>query len=250
MLSLPPTDLGTRSLPVETFAPGEVIYRIHRTALGAKFFGRTGQWRFDSPDLAFGTLYAATSAEIAFAETLLRGQPSARVGEDELALRSLLQVYVGLIPLAAREAARTIHGELSALPSAVTSGSYGLFAERGRRPCTITADLPDGILYRSTTDNDRVAVAVFERAGDALGYGALTPLLDDLGPSGGDARSLWRVLEVTNPAKIVLRGHPPFSERASLADVRLLEMRLGTGSFEAEKVPILPLEPVPQHLLL
>jgi hypothetical protein len=173
--SFPPADLGTRSLPVDTFAPGEVFYRIHRTTLGAKFFGRTGQWRFDSPSLVFGTLYAATSAEIAFAETLLRGQ-STLVSEDELRIRSLCR-FTLVKPLRLVK----LHGPSMVsigASAAVTSGSYGL-SQAWAQALHDHGDLPDGILYRSTTDNDRVAVAIFERADGALGHGASTPLLDD-----------------------------------------------------------------------
>ena len=44
----PPSDLGARRLPLEGMPTGGVLFRMHLTVYGAKFFGRTG-WRFDSP---------------------------------------------------------------------------------------------------------------------------------------------------------------------------------------------------------
>jgi hypothetical protein len=39
---------------------------------------------------------------------------------------------------------------------------------------------PDGILYRATHDNNGLAVALFDRAGNALDAGTTAPLLSDL----------------------------------------------------------------------
>src|SRR5205085_494222 len=86
--SKPPADLGRKSLPLERIEAGVVLFRIHNTNFGAKFFGKQSKWRFDSPDRSFGTLYAAMSAEVAFAETLGRGQGSL-ISQAELDIRSI-----------------------------------------------------------------------------------------------------------------------------------------------------------------
>ncbi|WLC16653.1 RES family NAD+ phosphorylase [Bradyrhizobium diazoefficiens] len=178
--NMPPADLNERRLPVEEIPAGEAFFRMHRTALGAKFFGRTG-WRFDSPGRAFGTLYAARTAEIAFAETLLRGQRPI-VAESELHIRSFcefrLQRVVRLVKL---------HGpSLIAIgaTAAVTSGSYDV-SQAWAQALHDHPDQPDGILYRSARDNDRFALALFERAAAALDLGTSTPVMADPARLGG-----------------------------------------------------------------
>ena len=62
--------------------------------------------------------------------------------------------------------------------AAVTAGSYDV-SQAWAQALHDHADRPDGILYRSTQDNDRIAVALFDRSEGALDAGRSVPILDD-----------------------------------------------------------------------
>ena len=172
---LPPPNLGARSLPVETLPTGTQVFRIHVSARHPRFFGRSGLWRFDSPDRSYGTLYAGRSPEVAFAETLLRG-PGTLVAESELAIRSLCRFSV-MRPL---RVMRLYGRDLIAVGAnaSVTSGSYAC-SQTWSRALHEHPARPDGILYRATRDNDELAIVVFERAREAIDNGTSTSLLAD-----------------------------------------------------------------------
>jgi len=172
---MPPADLGKRRLPLEEISMGSVLFRVHQTKFGAKFFGRSAGWRFDSPGRAFGTLYAATSEEIAFAETLLRGQHPL-VAESDLRVRSFCE-FTLLRPVRLVK----LHGPSMitiGASAAVSAGSYDV-SQAWAQALHDHADQPDGILYRSTRDNDRVALVLFERSEAALDAGGTAPILAD-----------------------------------------------------------------------
>jgi hypothetical protein len=173
---LPPADLNTRRLPLTDIAAGDPLFRMHNTAFGARFFGRSANWRFDSPGQAFGTLYAAMTSDIAFAETLLRGDRPV-VAEGELHCRSLCKFTL-------RNPVRLVrlHGpSLIAIgaSAAVTSGGYDV-SQAWAQALHDHPERPDGILYRSARDNDQFALALFERAAPALDAGVSKPVMDDL----------------------------------------------------------------------
>ncbi|MGA8290993.1 MAG: RES domain-containing protein, partial [Rhodoplanes sp.] len=65
---LPPADFANRGLPIERISAGEVVLCIHRTALGALHFGKSGANRFDDPQQVYGVCYVARTLEGAFAE--------------------------------------------------------------------------------------------------------------------------------------------------------------------------------------
>jgi RES domain len=173
----PPSDLERRRLPLETLGRGQLIHRIHLTAKEPKFFGRTGNWRFDSPDRSFGTLHAALSEQACFVETLLRG--SGRfVAQSELEIRSLCRIRVIRDLRLAR-----LHGPYLARLAAsavVTAGPDYALSQRWARAIHAHPDRPDGILYRSNYDNDQFAVVLFDRAAGRIDDGVSTPLLSDL----------------------------------------------------------------------
>jgi RES domain len=173
--TMPPADLGTRRLPLEEIPMGSVLFRVHQTKFGAKFFGRSASFRFDSPGRTFGTLYAAPSAEIAFAETLLRGQ-NPLVAESELRVRSLCE-FTMLRPVRLVR----LHGSpmiTIGASAAVSAGGYDV-SQAWAQALHDHADKPDGILHRSTRDNDRVALVLFDRSEAALDVGRTAPILAD-----------------------------------------------------------------------
>ena len=63
----PPHDLARRQLPLRLLHVE--WYRVYRCARDPRFFGRTGQFRFDAPAAEYGVLYVARSHEGAFIET-------------------------------------------------------------------------------------------------------------------------------------------------------------------------------------
>ncbi|HET8676638.1 MAG TPA: RES family NAD+ phosphorylase [Blastocatellia bacterium] len=169
----PPSDLATKALPIETLPNGTAIFRIHRTALRAKFFGRSSDWRFNSPDGSYGTLYAAISPEAAFAETLLRGRGTL-IAESELKERSCCTFTITRELRLVR-----LHGPSMTTigaTAAVTAGPYAV-SQGWSSSFFYHPDVPDGILYRAT--HDKLAVALFDRAQDAIGDGVSAPLLSD-----------------------------------------------------------------------
>jgi hypothetical protein len=172
----PPADLAIRPLPIQIVARPSNIFRIHRTALGAKFFGASGNWRFDDPNKTYGTLYAGLSPEIAFAETLLRGKGTL-IAEAELALRSLCT-------FTAREDLRMVelHGKRMFKIDADASVTCGLPYDASQAWSSAFhqhPDAPDGIVYRGTRDNSQFALVLFHRSSQKIDNGASIPLLED-----------------------------------------------------------------------
>jgi hypothetical protein len=171
----PPGDLSSRKLPIHRINTGRKLFRVHKSAYGAKFFGRSGNWRFDDPMSSYGTLYAALTPYAAFAETLPRGTGTL-VATPELAVRSLCSFTtvrtIRLAPLYGRHLAAV---EANA---AVTSGPYEC-SQQWSRALHERPDRPDGIAYRASHDNDELAVVIFERAAAAIDDGSSTELLAD-----------------------------------------------------------------------
>ncbi len=168
----PPADLLARRLPVHRLNVGRKLFRIHKSANGAKHFGRSANWRFDDPTSGYGTLYAGLMPHVAFAETLLRGSGTL-VATSELAVRSLCSFTavrtIKLVPLYGR------HLDANA---AVTSGPYG-HSQRWSRALYEHPDRPDGLAYRASHDNDKLAVVIFDRAAASIDDGSSVELLAD-----------------------------------------------------------------------
>ena len=142
----PPSDIETRSLPLEVLSAGTLLFRIHSSVKSPKFFGRSKAWRFDSPDDSYGTLYLGMSAEACFAETLLRGL-NGFVARSELEIRSLCRFTV----LRELQLVRLYgpHMMMLAATAGVTANpDYGL-CQRWSRALHLHAEASDGILYKS-----------------------------------------------------------------------------------------------------
>lgn len=178
---LPPADFASRDLPVET-VPAETVpagtafVRIHRTGLGAVYFGTSGDNRFDSPDRSYGVCYAACTLEGAFAGTCLR-----QVGATLVSLATLAVRSVSVIVTTAELRLVALHGQGLARLGAtafVSSGRYDVSqpwsAAIHRHGATV-----DGIVYRSNHDNGERCVALFDRCRTRLEEGAPEPLAHD-----------------------------------------------------------------------
>jgi hypothetical protein len=173
----PPLDLGAKSLPLEILSPGAVIHRVHKTAKGAKFFGRSGDWRFDSPHGRYGTLYGGMTEQACFVETLLRGL-NGFVARSELEIRSFCRFTV------VREIrlARLYGPFMSTIgaTAAVSSNPDYSVCQRWSEALHSHGDAPDGIVYKSNYDNDELAIVLFDRAANAIDNGVSTPIMSNI----------------------------------------------------------------------
>jgi RES domain len=172
----PPSDLHLRALPLEILSSGAVVHRIHLTARGPKFFGRTGSWRFDSPDGSYGTLYLGMSAEACFVETLLRGL-NGFVAQSELHVRSFCR-FAAIRDLRLVRLYGPDMVALGATSGVSANPDYGL-CQRWSQALHSHFEAPDGILYKSNYDNDELALVLFDRAHDAIDSGSSTPVMND-----------------------------------------------------------------------
>lgn len=172
----PPSDLADLDLPLEIIDPGRPLYRMHQTAVGPKFFGKSGKWRFDSPSTTFGTMYAGLSPKVAFAETLIRGKGSL-VALSEIKTRSLCRFGV-IKPI---RVVKLFGPSMTKLRAAadVTSGDMAV-SRSWAQAFHDHPQCPDGIMYRSKYDNDEFAVALFERCGPSFEVEISQALADDV----------------------------------------------------------------------
>jgi hypothetical protein len=159
---------------------GTLLCRIHRTAAGVLYFGprtdprQRGRW--DAPDDGYGVCYLAQRGHTAFSETLLRELDREEVSESgDLAARSLVGIQVIRALVLAR-----MHGpglrQMKAT-AAVVQGSYDV-TWAWSHALHAHPQRVDGIVYRARHDDDDLAVALFERARDAIAVLDSTPLLD------------------------------------------------------------------------
>jgi hypothetical protein len=160
-----------RRLPVATLAAGAALWRIHRRAYGPVWFGPAPgappENRFDAPAGEFRVCYFGQSLEAAFVETLVRGRSRLLVSRAELRERAVSQ----LAPVRPLRLAR-LHSDglvRLSLPASVPH-------EHPYEQCQALAlalwrhdDAVDGIEYRSRWDDSQLALALFDRASDALG---------------------------------------------------------------------------------
>jgi RES domain len=183
---------------ISILAVNTALHRVvltSRAAAGALFFGpRSGHQptgRFDSPSGAFRVCYLAASPRGAFAESILRvaTPPDAVSGlrivaERDLALRSWARtVTTRDLRLADLRGGRGL-APLGATGAITMADSH--VAARALSETLHAADvLLDGIRFRVRHDPDETAVAIFDRAADALAaVTELVPMLADAGTLG------------------------------------------------------------------
>jgi hypothetical protein len=173
----PPSDLHAERLPIHTVDAGSRIHRIHLTKYAAKYFGRSGEWRFDAQDKkSFGTLYAGLTAEVAFVETLLRGR-GCFVAQAELDVRS----FCTFVPKRPLKLVSLYGASLTRLKAtaAISSGPAYDVSQAWAHALWSHPDQPDGIVYRSAHDDDQHALVLFDRAAAAVDDGTSVGIMDD-----------------------------------------------------------------------
>ena len=181
----PPADFAGRPLSVRVLDPARIV-RISRLAPSREpFFGRTGTNRFDDPepreDIRYGVLYGALDLVTAFAETVLHEdetQIPARPDGVPLSVASLdarrVVTFRGKFLRVARLYGKWLKalggsgGVAKAIPYDVPQlWSQAVF----RHPRKV-----DGFLYMSRNVDDRMALALFDRAAGKISVRGSTPL--------------------------------------------------------------------------
>lgn len=135
---------------------------MHRHGDAAVHFGRSGANRFDSPDGAYGVLYAADSPDACFIETLLREPGKDYVAEDEVRARRITEIEIRRDLTLAR-----MHGPglfRAGASAAAVTGDHAIAQQWSHAIHRHPAKL-DGLSYRSARDNALVCYAMFDRAG-------------------------------------------------------------------------------------
>jgi hypothetical protein len=170
---LPPSDLARRALPIVELPAGTPVVRIHTIGREPRYFGRTGQARFDAPDGSYGVCYCGLDDAAAFVETILRDQDLGGIAQADLVTHAIadgalvhptrLVAFGGTGLRRLRATAGTVH----ATYRVTQVWSHALWAHR---------DEPDGIRYRSRFDDDQHCVALFDRAASAVRFMASAPL--------------------------------------------------------------------------
>jgi hypothetical protein len=160
----PPGDLDDRQLPIREV--GAALFRIHSASREPLFSGRAARNRFDAPGGEFGVLYCAGDEWGAFIETFGQATGISSVTVTSLVANRLAKIAVDR-PLKLADFAAS--GGLAAVgaDARVCTGDHGLSRRWSlalwRHPMRV-----DGIAYGCRHDPPRVAVAVFDRAADAV----------------------------------------------------------------------------------
>ena len=163
----PPPDLARRPLPLR--ALHVAWYRVYRCVRDPRFFGRTGQFRFDAPGEEYGVLYMARSREGAFIETfgsVVRAH-AARTYLDELTVQQRCWATVTserplrLVDLSGHGLVRIGADER------LCAGTYSV-SQQWSRALWAHPEAPDGLYYRARHDPSQYSVVLFDRADTAI----------------------------------------------------------------------------------
>ena len=168
-------------LPVGTIPAGTPLWRIHRRAHGPVWFGPAPgdppTHRFDAPGGEYRACYFGDSPEVAFVETVVRGNSARVVPLSDLRARCATPV-----PLARDLRVVRLHSDglvRLALPADVPHAVPYDRCQALALELWGHADGLDGIEYRSRWDDGRLCLALLDRASGALGPAGPSVALDD-----------------------------------------------------------------------
>lgn len=175
----PPEDLSERSLPLVPYS--DAAYRVYWLDRDPRYFGKSRASRFDDPLGNYGVMYAATTPEGAFAETLLpRPGVLARtgsVGGGTVPVSGAMIDAHGLAQVTCASPLQCVDlgGEHLASIGADASIATGLWrvSQQWSRAFFTHPSQPDAILYRGRRDPSLLSLAIYERAGPKV---TVTPL--------------------------------------------------------------------------
>jgi hypothetical protein len=169
-------------LPLIEISSPQRLFRIHDLSRDPVWFGPQEHagplHRFDDPHGEYRTLYAGLTEACAFAERFLRNAPARVLSETSVRAFGLAVLQLArplrVVELKGSGLAR------AGVTSAIVSGLYES-SQAFAREIWEHASSADGILYRARHDDDQIAVAVFDRARDAihLDAGRSQPLIQD-----------------------------------------------------------------------
>lgn len=155
----PFAELHAKSPLFHTLSAGTVLFRMHPGALGALYFGKKADYRFDAPDGSFRVMYAGEDPECCFIESFGQTTGTPAVSGAYIQQRHLSELtlekelrFVDLVETAGL-ARLGADGRLF-------TGSYAVSQAWSAALKTHPTN-PDGIRYRSRRDPARVAYAVY-----------------------------------------------------------------------------------------
>lgn len=159
------------SLPLESLAAGSRIARVHWKGSVEPYFGPTPpdppSHRFHDPLGVFRVCFLGESDTAGFVETFLRKPPTRIITLDELSQRRLARVGVRrelrLVSLYGKDL-----GRLGCTAEVTSSKPPYAEPQQLSRELWEHADRPDGIKFLCRHDNALAAIAVYDRAADAL----------------------------------------------------------------------------------
>lgn len=172
-----PTHLDDRDLPTQKVAASFV--RLHQCRYDALYFGKNGIYRFDAPHQEYGVLYMADRLEGAFVETF-GDEWEIRARYNVISSRRLATRCVAKIRLTrALNICDLTEGGLAHIGAdgRLTAGER-LVAQQWSLAIWKHSAAVDGIRYRVRHAQSEVAVAVFDRAADALAVHPMGELTD------------------------------------------------------------------------
>lgn len=169
---LPASGLSSCKPRVFTLQKGTILLRHHLANLGALYYGKSGDYRFDDPKCAkgqngFGVMYAGEDVACCFAESCLKitGGPLTLTTSflDARAI-STLEVTRDLTFIDLMDS-----GGLASIgaDSRLFTGDYSVSQAWSAALKKLTSN-PDGIRYPSRHDHTRVAYAIYGPRPDSL----------------------------------------------------------------------------------
>jgi hypothetical protein len=155
----PPGDHVDRSPLLVELDFGTTLSRIHARTFGPVFFGRTGRFRFDSPDHSFGVLRVGRDESCAFIETFGQDTGIKLVTRKALEERHLSYLKTAR-PLTLIDLARSGSVARIGADARLLSGSHAI-AQRWSAALRALFK-PAGLLYPARHDPARNACALFD----------------------------------------------------------------------------------------
>ncbi len=170
--------LSSCKLPLAVHSIGEHWYRIHDSRFGAIFFGPPDgappKSRFDDPASEYRVCYLGLSPYAVVAETLLHS-PARRI----LSIADIRKRSFATIQLQRAVRLVQLHGpglNMLDITSDIVDGDYTVCGELARALYERDEEV-DGVEYRCRHDNGEIAVALFDRAQDAISLESSTPVV-------------------------------------------------------------------------
>lgn len=200
MIPPPPADKGKgcdRILLI-TLPAATTLYRFIKSHFkSGLFFGATGDWRWDSPDGHYRTLYVADSVDGAFSETFghdVTKHPLATpkyLSETELRSRNVFEITATRDLLLASFHGRGL-GRLNLDGNICSHPDYAIPQQWSQWthdcPCTV-----DGILYHGRHLPTSQSIVLFERCRTELTDRDLGPAAEWQNPKSG--ADIWDIME-------------------------------------------------------